>query len=70
MAQLLSPMDTAALSPKQLAGQRLLVGFEGEELNSDLRFLIDSLKIGGLILFAQNLINPEQIKNLCRSVQE
>ena len=63
-------MDTAALSHKQLAGQRLLVGFEGTELNSDLRFLIDSLKIGGLILFAQNLINPEQIKNLCRSVQE
>jgi beta-N-acetylhexosaminidase len=63
-------MDTAALSPKQLAGQRLLVGFKGTELNSDLCFLIDSLKIGGLILFPQNLINPEQIKNLCRSVQE
>jgi len=63
-------MDAAALSPKQLAGQRLLVGFEGTELNRDLRFLIDSLKIGGLVLFAQNLINPPQIKNLCRSVQE
>jgi beta-N-acetylhexosaminidase len=63
-------MDTAALSSRQIAGQRMLVGFEGTELNDDLRFLIDSLKIGGLILFAQNLINPEQIKNLCRSVQE
>ena len=64
------PMDIAALSPEQLAGQRLLVGFEGTELNSDLRFLIQNLKIGGLVLFAQNLIHPQQIKNLCQSVQE
>ena len=63
-------MDINTLSDQQIAGQRLLVGFEGTELNSDLRFLITGLNIGGLILFTQNLINPEQIKNLCRAVQE
>jgi beta-N-acetylhexosaminidase len=63
-------MNIATLSDQQLAGQRLFVGFEGTELNSDLRFLIAGLNIGGLVLFAQNLINPAQIKNLCRTVQE
>ena len=63
-------MNIAALSDQQLAGQRLIVGFEGTELNEDLRFLIARLNIGGLILFSQNLINPEQIKTLCRSAQD
>jgi beta-N-acetylhexosaminidase len=62
-------MDATTLTPRQLAGQRLMVGFEGTELNTDLRLLVDSLKIGGVILFSGNLIEPEQIKNLCRSLQ-
>ncbi|MBF0204013.1 MAG: beta-N-acetylhexosaminidase, partial [Desulfamplus sp.] len=35
-----------------LAGQRLMVGFEGTELNSELKALISDLKVGGIILFA------------------
>ncbi|MBW2411585.1 MAG: beta-N-acetylhexosaminidase [Deltaproteobacteria bacterium] len=62
-------MDAATLTDRQLAGQRLIVGFQGTELNTDLRFLVDTLKIGGVILFADNLIEPEQIRNLCRSLQ-
>jgi beta-N-acetylhexosaminidase len=53
----------------QLAGQRLMVGFEGTELNADLRFLIDSLKVGGIILFSINLAGPNQIKKLCDGIQ-
>ena len=53
-----------------MAGQRLMVGFEGTDLNSDLTFLIDTVKVGGIVLFAGNLINPEQIKRLCRSIRE
>ncbi|UCH20952.1 MAG: beta-N-acetylhexosaminidase [Deltaproteobacteria bacterium] len=62
-------MDAPTLTNRQLAGQRLMVGFDGTELNPDLRFFIDTLKIGGIILFARNLIHPQQIKKLCRSVQ-
>ncbi len=57
-------------SVQELAGQRLMVGFDGTGLNEDLKFLIDTLKIGGIILFSRNLINPDQIFSLCRSVQE
>ena len=57
-------------SVQELAGQRLMIGFDGTGLNEDLRFLIDTIKIGGIILFSPNLINPDQILNLCRSVQE
>lgn len=63
-------MDIAAFSDEQLAGQRLMVGFEGTELNKDLMFLIDKLKVGGIILFAENLSNRNQIKQLCLSVQD
>ena len=63
-------MDIAAFSDEQSAGQRLMVGFDGTELNPDLKFLIKTLHVGGIILFARNLINPDQIKHLCSSVQE
>jgi beta-N-acetylhexosaminidase len=63
-------VDIAALSDEQLAGQRLMVGFEGTELNKDLMFLIDTLKVGGIILFAENLSKVDQIKQLCFSVQD
>ncbi len=63
-------MNVAEFTDRQLAGQRLMVGFEGTDLNEDIRFLIDTLKIGGIIFFTENLINPDQIKHLCLSVQK
>jgi beta-N-acetylhexosaminidase len=62
-------MDIISFSPEQSAGQRLMVGFDGIEPNAELKFLIDTLKVGGIILFSRNLIDPEQIKNLCVSMQ-
>lgn len=50
-------------------GQRLMVGFDDYVFSPHLEFLIQDLKIGGLILFARNLKNPEQIKKLCQDVQ-
>ena len=47
-----------------------MVGFDGTELNPDLKFLIKNLLVGGIVLFARNLINPDQIKRLCSSIQE
>jgi len=63
-------MDISVLSNEQIAGQRLMAGFDGTRLNDDLIFLVDTLKVGGIILFSRNLTSPDQIKDLCMSVQE
>jgi beta-N-acetylhexosaminidase len=63
-------MDPNQLSVAQLAGQRLMAGFTGTELNPELEFLIHDLKVGGIILFSRNLETPDQTKNLCESIQE
>lgn len=53
-----------------LAGQRLMVGFEGAELNQELKTLIKDIKVGGIILFADNIRSADQVRNLCISAQE
>jgi len=63
-------MNPETLSIEQLAGQRLMVGFEGKRLNQDLKFLIRDLRVGGIILFSHNVETPDQIKKLCGSIQE
>jgi len=62
-------MNIITFTPEQSAGQRLMVGFDGTELNAELKFLINTLKVGGIILFSRNLIDPGQIKDLCFSMQ-
>ena len=57
-------------STEVMAGQRLMAGFDGTDFNDDLKFLIDTLQVGGLILFSRNLDTPEQIRQLCRDCQE
>jgi len=58
-----------SLTPEQIAGQRLMVGFDGLTLSNDVKYLIDSLKVGGLILFKQNVSSPEQVAELCADAQ-
>jgi beta-N-acetylhexosaminidase len=55
---------------EQKAGQLLMVGFEGQRFDSNLEFLISKLKVGGLILFRQNISGPGQISELCKTAQE
>jgi beta-N-acetylhexosaminidase len=55
---------------ERMAGQRLMVGFVGTELNADLCHLIKNLKIGGIILFRRNLETPDQITRLCKDAQQ
>lgn len=69
----MTPKDTlspADLTVDQLAGQRLMVGFDGTSLNNDLKYLIDKLKIGGIVLFARNISHPSQVLDLCQSAQQ
>jgi len=58
-----------SFTPEQIAGQRLMVGFDGLSLSDDVRYLIDTLKVGGLILFKRNVSSPEQIASLCADAQ-
>ena len=58
------------LTNKQMAGQRLMVGFDGTELSADVKFLIKDLHVGGLILFTRNIETPEQVRHLCLSCQK
>lgn len=47
-----------------------MAGFSGTELNTDLRYLIRELKVGGVILFSRNIQTPSQVRHLCRSIQD
>ena len=62
-------MHLSALTYEQLAGQRLMVGFDGITFNDDLRFLIGTLNIGGVILFTRNIVSPDQLRELCTEIQ-
>jgi beta-N-acetylhexosaminidase len=48
-----------------MAGQRLMLGFDGIELNEDLKYIIGDIKAGGIILFKRNIESPEQVAALC-----
>lgn len=56
--------------PELVAGQRLMVGFEGTALNDELKTLIGELKVGGIILFACNIESASQVRRLCRDAQD
>jgi beta-N-acetylhexosaminidase len=62
-------MEFESWPAEQLAGQRLMAGFEGKHLDRPLRGLIADLQLGGLILFKRNVESPRQIAGLCRAVQ-
>jgi beta-N-acetylhexosaminidase len=62
-------MHLSALTCQQLAGQRLMAGFDGTTLNDDLRYLIGTLNIGGVILFTRNIVSPDQLRALCAEIQ-
>jgi beta-N-acetylhexosaminidase len=62
-------MQRQPLSDGRQIGQRLMVGFTGTELNDELRHDIDTLNVGGIILFSCNLESPDQIRKLCADAQ-
>jgi beta-N-acetylhexosaminidase len=50
------------------AGQRLMVGFFGQEPSADVRALIRDFGVGHVILFARNVDSPEQVAELVREL--
>lgn len=63
-------MNIVDFTDEQLSGQRIMAGFDGTVLNDDLKYMIDELKVGGVILFSRNITSPSQVRELCRSVQD
>jgi len=51
----------------ETAGQRLMLGFDGIDLNDEVKHIIGDIRAGGLILFKRNIETPDQVKALCES---
>jgi beta-N-acetylhexosaminidase len=55
---------------RTLAGQTLILGFDGIEVSANLRALLQTLQPAGVILFARNLQEPRQTWELLRECQK
>lgn len=51
-------------------GQMIITGFNGSEYNDDMDRLINEYKVGGVILFARNIEDSNQMIELTRALQE
>lgn len=54
----------------EIIGQKLVIGFWGQEIPDEFRDIVKKYKIGNVILFRENLKDEAQIKELCRDIQE
>jgi beta-N-acetylhexosaminidase len=56
------------MSPSALGrriGQLLIAGFDGQQLPVELKALAREFGLGGVILFARNVVEPDQVAELC-----
>ncbi|GER88224.1 beta-N-acetylhexosaminidase [Dictyobacter vulcani] len=61
---------TDGMSLEEQIGQLFIVGFPGTTVTPELVELIQKYHVGGIILFARNLENPQQIQELTQSLQK
>jgi len=57
-------------SVPDLAGQRLMLGFDGQTLNAELKHLIKTYRAGGIILFRPNIESADQLRRLCTDARK
>ena len=57
-------------TPESMAGQKLMVGFDGMDFSADLEHLIATVGVGGVILFSRNVRDPDQLGRLCGMIQQ
>lgn len=55
---------------RHLIGQRMLVGFPGTTIPDELREAVQKYKIGNFILFAHNIVDRAQARDLCAELQQ
>src|SRR5215471_19209411 len=51
-------------------GQLLIAGFRGEQIPVEIRSLAREFSLGGVILFARNIIEPRQVAELCHEASQ
>lgn len=54
---------------RRLVGQLVVVGFDGHEVSPELRSLIREFRVGGIILFARNVVDAEQVWELTGAIR-
>lgn len=52
------------------AGQLAIAGFDGYDIPSDLKAFAKAFDLGGIILFARNVADPEQVADIARQAEE
>lgn len=57
------------MSIQNSIGQQFIIGVSGAALTADEKKFIVENNIGGIVLFARNLIEPKQIRDLCAEIQ-
>jgi len=57
------------MSIDEKIGQMLVVGIEGYDLNENTKSLLEKSKVGGVILFSNNIQNTSQLLNLLNSLK-
>src|SRR5476649_1118508 len=50
-------------------GQHLFIGFTGTQLTADTRHLLNTVQLGGVILFARNVEPPTELRALGRALR-
>jgi beta-N-acetylhexosaminidase len=60
---------TAGLTPRQIAGQRMVIGFSGTSAPGPLLRRIHRGELGGVILFGANIGTRRQVRSLTASLQ-
>ena len=50
-------------------GQMMMIGFYGTEFNDDIRYMLETCRVGGVILFDRNLESVAQAKALTAALQ-
>lgn len=60
--------QTTLAERKRRAGQRLFIGLQGHAVSEDLRKLVAELQPSGFVLFARNVAEPAQVRELNREL--
>ncbi len=63
-------MNYCNFTNEQIAGQMIIAGFYGTNPDEELKFLINTIKVGGVILFSRNIESSEQLEDICFSIQK
>lgn len=58
-----------SLSLEEKIGQLIIAGFDGTQLNEEVKSLIEEYKIGGIILFSRNIIDEYQTLKLLNEIK-